>query len=87
VLAIFHLERLRIDASDMETWHAVDALAREVRAIQRAVAALEEHKPWWVCTVHAAGEFSRAENIQRAPGGGRLGLLGAKDSDLLASYF
>jgi hypothetical protein len=47
----------------METWQAVDALAREVRAIRRAVSTLEdelspeERKPWWVRTVHATGEF------------------------------
>jgi len=91
VLAAFHLERLRVYASDKETWHALDALAfetiplaREVRAIRRAVAALEdelapeERKPWWVCTVHAAGEFPE----ERPEGAGRLGA-----KEVLASYF
>ena len=92
-LAAFHLERLRVYASDKETWRAVDAvafetipLAREVRAIRRAVAALEdelapeERKPWWVCTVYAAGEFPE----EHAEGGGG-DRLGAKE--VLASYF
>ena len=91
VLAAFHLERLRVYASDKETWRAVDALAfetiplaREIRAIRRAVAALEdelapeERKPWWVCTVRAAGEFPE----ERPEGGGRLGA-----KEMLASYF
>jgi homocysteine S-methyltransferase len=93
-LASFHLERLRVYASDKETWRAVDALAfetiplaREVRAIRRAVAALEdelapeERKPWWVCTVYAAGEFPE----ERAGGSGNGGHLGVKE--VLASYF
>jgi len=92
-LAAFHLERLRVYASDKETWRAVDAvafetipLAREVRAIRRAVAALEdelapeERKPWWVCTVYAAGEFPEG----RAEGNGGGG-LGARE--VLASFF
>ena len=87
----FHLERLRVYASDKDTWHALDALAfetiplaREVRAIRRAVTALEdelapeERKPWWICTVHAAGEFPE----ERPEGGGRLGA-----KEVLASYF
>ena len=91
VLAAFHLERLRVYASDKDTWHALDALAfetiplaREVRAIRRAVAALEdelapeERKPWWICTVQAAGEFPE----ERPEGGGRLGT-----KEVLASYF
>ena len=91
VLAAFHLERLRVYASDKDTWHALDALAfetiplaREVRAIRRAVAVLEdelapdERKPWWICTVHAAGEFPE----ERPEGGGRLGA-----KEVLASYF
>jgi hypothetical protein len=70
LLTAFHLERLRAYASDKETWHAVDAiafetipLAREVKAIRRAVAALEdelapeERKPWWVCTIYPGGEI------------------------------
>jgi homocysteine S-methyltransferase len=90
-LAAFHLERLRVYTSDKETWRALDALAfetiplaREVRAIRRAVAALEdelvpeERKPWWVCTVYAAGEFPE----EHAEGGGRLGA-----KEVLASYF
>jgi hypothetical protein len=62
---------VRIYASDMETWHAVDGLAREVRAIRRAVSALEdelapeERKPRWVRTVHATGEFSRGTSRGR----------------------
>jgi homocysteine S-methyltransferase len=91
-LTAFHLERLRAYASDDETWRAIDALAfetvplaREVRAIRRAVAALEGElapgvrKPWWVCVVYSGGEFPE----ERAAGGG--GRLEAKD--VLAAYF
>jgi len=92
-LAAFHLERLRVYTSDKEIWRAVDALAfetiplaREVRAIRRAVTALEdelapeERKPWWICTVYAAGDFPE-EHAEDGGGGG----LGAKE--VLASYF
>ena len=96
VLAAYHLERLRAYASDKETWRAVDAiafetipLAREVKAIRRAVAALEDElapedslrKPWWVCicTIYPGGEIP-----EEHPGGGG-GRLGAKD--VLAAYF
>jgi homocysteine S-methyltransferase len=92
LLTAFHLERLRAYASDKETWRAVDAiafetipLAREVKAIRRAVAALEdelapeERKPWWVCTIYPGGEIP-----EEHPGGGG-GRLGAKD--VLAAYF
>lgn len=92
LLTAFHLERLRAYASDKETWRAVDAiafetipLAREVKAIRRAVAALEdelaleERKPWWVCTVYPDGEIP-----EEHPGGGG-GRLGVKD--VLAAYF
>jgi homocysteine S-methyltransferase len=92
VLTAFHLERLRVYASDRETWRAVDALAfetiplaREVRAIRRAVATLEDEiapgdrKPWWVCTIYPGGEFPE-EHAE--VGGGRLGV-----KDVLAAYF
>ena len=92
LLTAFHLERLRAYASDKETWREVDAiafetipLAREVKAIRRAVAALEdelspeERKPWWVCTIYPGGEIP-----EEHPGGGG-GRLGAKD--VLAAYF
>ena len=91
-LVAFHLERLRAYAADKETWRAVDALAfetvplaREVRAIRRAVAALEdevtpeERKPWWVCAVYTDGAFPE----ERASGGGAR--LGAEE--VLAAYF
>ncbi|KAH9964417.1 Homocysteine S-methyltransferase [Russula compacta] len=91
-LTAFHLERLRAYASDNETWQAVDALAfetvplaREVKAIRRAVAILEDElalgqrKPWWVCTVYTGGEFPE----ECAEGG--EGRLGAKE--VLAAYF
>lgn len=91
LLTAFHLERLRAYASDKETWRAVDAiafetipLAREVKAIRRAVAALEdelapkERKPWWVCTIYPGGDIP-----EEHPGGG--GRLGTKD--VLAAYF
>jgi len=92
VLTAFHLERLRVYASDKETWREVDALAfetiplaREVRAIRRAVATLEdelapgERKPWWVCTIYPGGEFPEE---QTEVGGGKLGA-----KDVLAAYF
>jgi homocysteine S-methyltransferase len=92
LLTAFHLERLRAYASDKEAWRAVDAiafetipLAREVKAIRRAVAALEdelapeERKPWWVCIICPGGEIP-----EEHPGGGG-GRLGAKD--VLAAYF
>ena len=92
LLTAFHLERLRAYASDKDTWRAVDAiafetipLAREVKAIRRAVAALEdelapeERKPWWVSTIFPGGEIP-----EEHPGGGG-GRLGAKG--VLAAYF
>jgi len=91
LLAAFHLERLRVYASDEETWRAVDALAfetvplaREVKAIRRAVAMLEdeiapeERKPWWVCAVYTGGQFPE----ERGAGGGRLGA-----EEVIAAYF
>ena len=91
-LTAFHLERLRVYASDKETWRAVDAiafetipLAREVKAIRRAVATLEdelapgERKPWWVCTVYPGGEFPE----EHAGLGGRK----PRNKDVLAAYF
>ncbi|KAH8995252.1 Homocysteine S-methyltransferase [Lactarius hatsudake] len=89
-LAAFHLERLRAYAADAQTWRSIDALAfetvpltREVRAIRRAVAALEddglERKPWWVCAVYTGGEFPEQ---QQDASGGRLGAR-----DVLAAYF
>jgi homocysteine S-methyltransferase len=95
-LAAFHLERLRAYASDEATWRSVDALAfetiplaREVRAIRRAIAVLEDdilapedRKPWWICTVYMGGEFPE----QRLGGAGAAsGRLGARD--VLAAYF
>jgi homocysteine S-methyltransferase len=92
LLTEFHLERLRVYASDKETWREVDALAfetiplaREVRAIRRAVAILEdeitpeERKPWWVCTIYPGGEIPE-EHAES--GGGRLG-----PKNVLAAYF
>jgi len=90
-LMAFHLERLRAYAADKETWRAVDALAfetvplaREVRAIRRAVAALEdevapeERKPWWVCAVYTNGAFPEERT---SSGGARLGA-----EEVLAAY-
>ena len=96
-LAAFHLERLRVYATDAATWGSIDALAfetiplaREVRAIRRAVAALEDdslvpedRKPWWVCTVYPGGEFP--EQRLGAEGAASDGRLGAQD--VLAAYF
>ncbi len=92
LLTAFHLERLRAYASDKEAWRAVNAiafetipLAREVKAIRRAVAALEdelspeERKPWWVCTIYPGGKIPE----EHAEAG--EGRLGAKD--VLAAYF
>lgn len=96
-LATFHLERLRAYAADAPTWRSIDALAfetvplaREVRAIRRAVAALEddglapeERKPWWVCAVYGGGgEFPEQQQGTDAASGGRLGAR-----ELLAAYF
>lgn len=91
-LTAFHLERLRAYAADAQTWRSIDALAfetvplaREVRAIRRAVAVLEddvlapeERKPWWICAVYTGGEFPE----QQREGGGPLGAR-----DVLAAYF
>jgi homocysteine S-methyltransferase len=96
-LTAFHLERLREYAADATTWRSIDALAfetvplaREVRAIRRAVAALEddglapeERKPWWVCAVYTGGEFPEQQQGQQ--GGDGDGRLGARD--VLAAYF
>ena len=93
-LTAFHLERLRAYAADTATWCSIDALAfetvplaREVRAIRRAVAVLEDdslapekRKPWWVCAVYTGGDFP--EQQQGGDGGGRLGAR-----DVLAAYF
>ncbi|KAI9453787.1 Homocysteine S-methyltransferase [Lactarius psammicola] len=96
-LAAFHLERLRAYAADAPTWRSIDViafetvpLAREVRAIRRAVAALEdddlapeERKPWWVSAVYTGGEFP--EQQQGGVGAASGGRLGARD--VLAAYF
>ncbi len=96
-LTAFHLERLRAYAADAQTWRSIDALAfetvplaREVRAIRRAVAALEddglkpeERKPWWVCAVYTGGEFP--EQQQGGAGAASGGRLAARD--VLAAYF
>ncbi|KAF8269262.1 Homocysteine S-methyltransferase [Lactarius quietus] len=93
-LAAFHLERLRAYATDAQTWRSIDVLAfetiplaREVRAIRRAVAALEddglapeERKPWWVCAVYTGGEFPE----QRLCGDGGEQLSAR---DVLTAYF
>ena len=96
-LATFHLERLRIYAADAATWRSIDALAfetiplaREVRAIRRAVAALEDdslapedRKPWWVCTVYPGGEFPEQQlGDDGVASGGQLNV-----QDVLAAYF
>ena len=96
-LAAFHLERLRVYAADAATWRSIDALAfetiplaREVRAIRRAVAALEDdslapddRKPWCVCTVYPGGEFpEQLPGDDGAASGGRLNV-----QDVLSAYF
>ncbi|KAI0301053.1 Homocysteine S-methyltransferase [Multifurca ochricompacta] len=91
-LTEFHLERLRVYAEDKQTWRSLDALAfetiplaREVRAIRRAIAVLEDkmapedHKPWWVCAVYASNEFPEERPSRE---GGRLGA-----KEVLAAYF
>jgi len=91
LLAAFHLERLRVYASNEKTWREIDALAfetvplaREVKAIRRAVAMLEdeiapeERKPWWVCAVYTGGQFPE----ERAAGGGQL-----EAEEVIAAYF
>ena len=69
VLAAFHLERLRVYASDKETWHAVDTLAREVRAIQHSRMSLLQ---WSISRGRSAPSARLASfprNAQRAVGG------------------
>jgi hypothetical protein len=59
--------RLHAYTLDKETWHMFETvpLAHEVKAIQHAVAVLEdeqqlavERKPWWFCTIYPGSEIS-----------------------------
>jgi S-methylmethionine-dependent homocysteine/selenocysteine methylase len=91
VPAAFHLERLHAHASDDETWRVVDAvtfetfpLAREVRAIRRAVTALDGRaRPGGAQAVGGSASSTVGANfpktVLRAAGG-----LEAKD--VLAAY-
>ncbi|GMK57931.1 hypothetical protein CspeluHIS016_0407650 [Cutaneotrichosporon spelunceum] len=83
-LTTFHLDRLRIYASDEATWSRITCLAfetipvlREIRAIRRAVAALNcemeasqekenkfERKPFWIASAYPDGHMG-----QRGPTG------------------
>jgi homocysteine S-methyltransferase len=72
-LALFHLRRLRVFASDSLVWESIDCvcfetipLAREVRAIRKAVSSLyselamienqgQRMKPWWTSFVFPDG--------------------------------
>ncbi|KAJ7678688.1 Homocysteine S-methyltransferase [Mycena rosella] len=68
-LARFHFERLCVFADDEATWAGLDFIAfetvplvREIRAIRRAMAALEARrgvgrKPWWISFVFPEGQF------------------------------
>jgi homocysteine S-methyltransferase len=77
-LARFHLERLLVFARNPETWKSVDLiafetvpLAREVKAIRRAVSMLQEEmrnadreflmKPWWITLVFPDGRYPETE--------------------------
>ncbi|PCH35837.1 Homocysteine S-methyltransferase [Wolfiporia cocos MD-104 SS10] len=71
-LAAFHLARLRVFAGQRAAWAAAEyvafetvPLAREVRAVRRAMGVLagelrargQAVRPWWVCTVWPDGAF------------------------------
>lgn len=85
MLADFHLERLHAFADDPKVWGMIDCvafetvpLAREVRAIKKAVTRLQIEleklggsgamKPWWVSLVFPEGRFPET----RYPGGPNL---------------
>jgi homocysteine S-methyltransferase len=80
-LAQFHLERLQIFAQNSEAWTSIDCvawesvpLAREVRAIRKAVGLLQDGqkyhsmKPWWISLVFPYGRYPETEH----PGGQNL---------------
>ncbi|KII92717.1 hypothetical protein PLICRDRAFT_172773 [Plicaturopsis crispa FD-325 SS-3] len=78
-LSEFHLERLSVFARDVETWPAIDCvafetapLAREVKAIRRAVDQLQhtvQMKPWWISLIFPHGRYPEG---QGSPGDQRL---------------
>ncbi|OCH91677.1 Homocysteine S-methyltransferase [Obba rivulosa] len=79
-LTAFHLERLRVFAEDTEVWNTIDFVAfetvpllREVKAVRRAVALLQNEmgawlRPWWITTVYSDGQFPE----QGQPGGDKI---------------
>ena len=82
-LTAFHLERLIVFAHDEQTWASLDCiafetipLAREVRAIRRAIDELSKSlvlrgaqmKPWWISMVFPGGrspQMCGVDNLER----------------------
>lgn len=77
-LAQFHLERLLVFARHAKTWKSIDCiafesvpLAREVKAIRRAVGMLQKEmteadrefsmKPWWISVVFPNGRYPEVD--------------------------
>ncbi|KAJ3514641.1 hypothetical protein NLJ89_g2262 [Agrocybe chaxingu] len=87
-LTEFHLNRLTVFSKDAKTWDAIDCIAfetiplrREVRAIRKAMACLEEMvlgperkraKPWWISCVFPQGESPE----EAFPGGPKVQIEG-----------
>ncbi|KAI0935317.1 hypothetical protein AcV7_003791 [Taiwanofungus camphoratus] len=79
-LTAFHLNRLRVFATDAQTWNMIDIVAfetvpltREIRAIRRAAGQLQRElkvqmKPFWISTVYPGGRLPEKRN----PGGESL---------------
>lgn len=78
-LAQFHLERLLVFARNAEAWKSIDCiafesvpLAREVKAIRKAVGMLQNGiadrefsmKPWWISLVFPNGRYPEVEHPQ-----------------------
>lgn len=76
-LALFHLERLQIFANNSDAWNTIDCiafetvpLAREIRAIRKAVGILQARrgnqsftmKPWWISLVCPSGKCPETEH-------------------------
>lgn len=78
-LAQFHFERLLVFASEREVWDGIDCLAfetvplaREIRAIRRALKMLEDHeqvamKPSWICFVFPDGRYPETDGPKGPP--------------------
>ena len=85
MLKLFHLERLKVFAEDDLIWQGVDMLAfetvplaRETRAIRRAIGSLDGFapKPWWISTVWPGGTFPQGNKS----GSGRLAVRDVFDA-------